>query len=275
MRTATLTYDEYGNPGAGNVGAYQYTGQMWLADAGLYHYKNRAYHPGLGRFLQTDPIGVTGGINLYAYVGNDAVNAVDPLGLSSIELTYLREADIRTDFTRSIFGFSTDDFRDPTSGLPGWMEPGLEDGCPFDYRCNSFEFDAWMRSVESLIFFTQSLGFSWHDALYVTGWYSRFGCGANGEPAGYAPVGDRGQYMRGPDGQLYLTPNWHATIAESRESVQEGAWYLSGTSGGIALINGPNPIGIIAGIVAFSSGLLGAPDSVIRPTPAPPACGDG
>ena len=55
VRTATLTYDEYGNPGAGNVGAYQYTGQMWLADAGLYHYKNRVYHPGLGVRRAIDP----------------------------------------------------------------------------------------------------------------------------------------------------------------------------------------------------------------------------
>ena len=54
---------------------------MWLADAGLYHYKNRVYHPGLGRFTQTDPIGVTGGINLYAYVGNDPITFTDPLGL--------------------------------------------------------------------------------------------------------------------------------------------------------------------------------------------------
>ncbi|MGX6647261.1 hypothetical protein ACWCOP_04895 [Maricaulaceae bacterium MS644] len=37
--TATLTYDEYGNPGPTNTGRYQYTGQTWLSDAGLYHYK--------------------------------------------------------------------------------------------------------------------------------------------------------------------------------------------------------------------------------------------
>jgi RHS repeat-associated protein len=75
-------YDEYGKPQAGNIGRFQYTGQMWLGEAGAYHYKARAYSPTFGgRFLQTDPIDVEGGINLYAYVGNDPVNWVDPLGL--------------------------------------------------------------------------------------------------------------------------------------------------------------------------------------------------
>ncbi len=64
-------YDEYGRPAPGNQGRFQYTGQMWLAEVGLYHYKARAYSPGLGRFLQTDPIGYAEGLNLYAYVGGD------------------------------------------------------------------------------------------------------------------------------------------------------------------------------------------------------------
>lgn len=57
--TAINAYDEYGRPRAGNVGRMQYTGQMWLPDAGVYHYRARAYHPGLGRFMQTDPVGYT------------------------------------------------------------------------------------------------------------------------------------------------------------------------------------------------------------------------
>ncbi|WP_370374809.1 RHS repeat domain-containing protein [Maricaulis sp.] len=75
------SYDEYGAPASGNPGRVGYPGQVGLPETGRYHYKNRAYHPELGRFMQTDPIGVNGGMNLYAYVGGAPVNVVDPLGL--------------------------------------------------------------------------------------------------------------------------------------------------------------------------------------------------
>ncbi|HEX4738824.1 MAG TPA: RHS repeat-associated core domain-containing protein, partial [Allosphingosinicella sp.] len=79
-------YDEWGVPSSGNalIGAapqrFQYTGQVWLPDLGLYYYKARIYSSRLGRFLQTDPVGYKDQINLYEYVSDDPVDGRDPTG---------------------------------------------------------------------------------------------------------------------------------------------------------------------------------------------------
>ena len=56
--TSIDTYDEYGRPSnTANPPSFKYTGQLWLPEVGVYHYKARAYAPRLGRFLQTDLVG--------------------------------------------------------------------------------------------------------------------------------------------------------------------------------------------------------------------------
>jgi RHS repeat-associated protein len=80
--TLTREYDPYGNPiQGGTTSGHAFTGREWDAETGLYYYRARYYDPKIGRFLSEDPIGLLGGINLYAYVGNNPCNLKDPFGL--------------------------------------------------------------------------------------------------------------------------------------------------------------------------------------------------
>jgi len=87
--TAILTkigYTPYGTSATATPGI-RYTGRRLDALTGLYHYRARAYRDDWGRFLQPDPIGLDGGNNLYAYVGNNPLNGTDPFGLITNKLT--------------------------------------------------------------------------------------------------------------------------------------------------------------------------------------------
>ena len=60
-------------------------------ETGLHLLANRYYDSSTGRFLTRDPISYGGGINLYAYTGNNTVNLADPLGLQGGPVNYLRD----------------------------------------------------------------------------------------------------------------------------------------------------------------------------------------
>jgi RHS repeat-associated protein len=91
MRTVqTYEYDFFGNGAFGGLHdmknrikqPYAFTGREFDRDTRMYYYRARYYDPSTGRFTQVDPIGYDGGLNLYAYVGGNPVNAVDPWGLN-------------------------------------------------------------------------------------------------------------------------------------------------------------------------------------------------
>ena len=64
-------------------------GAYWEGGA-LYHMKHRYYRADLARFLSADPIGISGGINLYAYANGNPVLFLDALGLCSSGSDYIQ-----------------------------------------------------------------------------------------------------------------------------------------------------------------------------------------
>ncbi len=95
---ATMRYDAFGNtleaegPRAGE-NPYRFSTKEWHGPSGLYDYGFRFYSPGMGRWMNRDPLQEEGGVNLYAMVGNNPINDVDEYG--EVGLKELRDSAIK------------------------------------------------------------------------------------------------------------------------------------------------------------------------------------
>jgi len=65
---------------------HRFSTKYYDSETGLYYYGYRFYSPDFHRWVNRDPIAEEGGVNLYAFCGNNGVKRVDVLGLSDLTI---------------------------------------------------------------------------------------------------------------------------------------------------------------------------------------------
>jgi RHS repeat-associated protein len=118
----------YGSTGSFVVNL-RFPGQYYDAETGFNHNVHRDYIPTLGRYIESDPIGLAGGLNTYLYVAARPMNLTDPLGLyywngSSCYDTAGKIVDNRLCSSKVVYGFAHDFLFGGNTSIP-WYDAFL------------------------------------------------------------------------------------------------------------------------------------------------------
>jgi RHS repeat-associated protein len=134
----SMTHDEFGRVLTDTAPGFQpfgFAGGLYDRDTGLVRFGTRDYDPQTGRFTAKDPLGFGGGdTNLYAYVLNDPINLIDPMGMDWVDAAASFSAGLGDAL---LLGFG-DDLRDWTDQTFGWAGGALVDKCSSAYSAGEW-----------------------------------------------------------------------------------------------------------------------------------------
>jgi RHS repeat-associated protein len=129
---ASYRYDPYGNTlnysgSLAGANAYRFSSKEYHSNSEFYYYGYRWYAPSLQRWLNRDPLGERGGINLYGFVGNKPVGFIDPDGRQFYEPPILPPSEYPPVIEPAHMGYP--DFASCFQWCMGMMNPfGLPQG---------------------------------------------------------------------------------------------------------------------------------------------------
>ena len=211
---------------------------------GLYQVRARWYDPQQGRFVSEDPIGLAGGLNPYAYAGNNPINATDPFGLCeewhTIETTTYPDGHVTSRIVRVYYKGDDCPGGGGGSGGGSGRSDGSEEEKAAEERCMS----QWMPENASLGR-VDFLSLSGTFALGVGGSYARGFYRTKG--------GDFGWFStKGAAAGIDVSVDGHAGMASSMDAFSGTGYNVCGGSGVVSACVGGNSSGVVV-----SGGLAG------------------
>ncbi len=127
-----------------------FPGQYFDAEAGLYQNYFRDYDASLGRYMESDPIGLRGGLNVFSYVSSNPLSYIDLLGLDAQKclgcLTYAEAGGESTPCRQAVANTIVNRTRDP-GNFSGQTDACAVASAPGQY--NAFGNSRWRKCMDS------------------------------------------------------------------------------------------------------------------------------